>query len=128
MNKKLGIILLFVGAYVVLLGGLFWNMSAPEGNCKDYDWVWGVLGGIIIASGAALSIKKNLLAYLGFGLDIGGVVFSILIVFLKGVAVEKYFSPWMFIGSIVAALGTTVAIIFHISDAERVKKYGPTLM
>lgn len=128
MNKKLGIILLFVGAYVVLLGGLFWNMSAPEGNYKDYDWVWGVLGGIIIAGGAALTIKKNLLAYLGMALDVGGVLFSILIVFLKGVAVEKYFSPWIFVGAIVAAIGTVIAVVFHISEANREKKYGKTLM
>ena len=134
MNKKLGIILLFAGAYIVLLGGLFWNMSAPatppDGymHYNVYDWFWGLSAGIVIAIGAALAIKKDLLfGSLGFGIAAAGVAYSIVIVII-GRAKEAYFSYWILIGAIVAAAGVVIGLIFHLRDVARLKKYGPTLM
>lgn len=134
MNKKLGIILLFAGAYVVLLGGLFWNMSAPatapEGyhHYNVYDWFWGMSAGVVIAGGAALAIKKDLwLGMGGFILAALGVAYSIGIV-IFGRAKEAYFSYWILIGAIVAAAGVVIGIIYHLRDYARFKKYGPTLM
>ena len=134
MNKKLGIILLFAGAYVVLLGGLFWNMTAPgtapEGyhHYNVYDWFWGLSAGIVIAGGAAIAIKKQLLfGLLGFGLAALGVGYSIGIV-IFGKLKEAYFSYWILIGAIIAAVGVVIGVIYHLRDAARLRKYGPTLM
>lgn len=127
MNKKLGIILLFAGAYVVLLGGLFWNMSAPKNSYNVYDWFWGLSAGVVIACGAALALKKNFLGYIGFGVAVLGIIYSIIIVSI-GAAKEGYFSYWILIGAVAAAVGVIIGVIFHIRDAVRLKKYGPTLM
>lgn len=133
MNKKLGLILLFAGAYVVLLGGLFWNMSAPSNppagyhHYNVYDWFWGLSAGIVIACGAGLALKKNFIGLIGFGVAAAGVAYSIGVVFI-GLAKEAYFSYWILIGAIIAALGVVIGIIFHLRDAARLRKYGPTLM
>lgn len=127
MSKKLGLILLFAGAYVVLLGGLFWNMSAPAGRYNVYDWFWGLSAGVVIACGAGLALRKDFLGLVGFGLAVLGIIYSIVIIAV-GTAKESYFSVWLLIGAIVAAIGVVVGVIFHIRDAVRFKKYGPTLM
>ena len=128
MNKKLGIGLLLVGAYVVVLGGLFWNMTAPEGSYNVYDWFWGLSAGVVIAVGAALAMKKNLIFGLaGAGLALLGVVYSIVIVFV-GQAKEGYFSIWILLGAILAAIGGALTIFFSIKDHNREKVYGKTLM
>ena len=134
MNKKLGIILLFAGAYIVLLGGLFWNMTAPgtapEGyhHYNVYDWFWGLSAGIVIAGGAAIAMKKQLLlGLLGFGLSALGVAYSIGII-IFGKLKEAYFSYWILIGAAVALAGVIIGVIYHLRDVARFKKYGPTLM
>lgn len=127
MNKKLGLILLFAGAYVVLLGGLFWNMSAPAGKYNVYDWFWGLSAGIVIACGAGLALKKNVIGLAGFGLAIVGIVYSIIILAI-GSAKESYFSVWILIGAILSTFGVIIGVLFHLRDAARLKKYGPTLM
>ena len=127
MNKKLGLILLFAGAYVVLLGGLFWNMSAPAGKYNVYDWFWGLSAGIVIACGAGLALKKNVIGLVGFGLAVVGIVYSIIIL-VVGSAKESYFSVWILIGAILSIFGVIIGVLFHLRDAVRLKKYGPTLM
>ncbi len=128
MNKKLGIGLLLVGAYVVVLGGLFWNMSAPEGSYNVYDWFWGLSAGVVIAVGAALAMKKNLIFGLsGAVVALLGVVYSIVVVFV-GKSKEGYFSIWILIGAILALLGGIMTIFFAIKDHNREKVYGKTLM
>lgn len=128
MNKKLGIGLLLVGAYVVVLGGLFWNMSAPENSYNVYDWFWGLSAGVVIAVGAALAMKKNLIFGLaGSGVAILGVVYSIVIVFV-GKANEGYFSIWILLGAIISAIGAALAILFSFKDHKREQVYGKTLM
>ena len=127
MNKKLGLILLFAGAYVVLLGGLFWNMSAPAGKYNVYDWFWGLSAGIVIACGAGLALKKNVIGLAGFGLAIVGIVYSIIILAI-GSAKESYFSVWILVGAILSTFGVIIGVLFHLRDAARLKKYGPTLM
>lgn len=125
MNKKTGLILMFVGAYVILLGGLFWNMSAKIHN--DYDWFWGLSAGVAVACGAALALRKDILAYPGFALVAAGVAYSIVIV-IVGKLQENYFSVWMVVGAAISVVGLVLGIIFHIRDAVRTKKYGPTLL
>lgn len=133
MSKKLGVILLFVGAYIILLGGLFWNMSLPKptpdgafaGNV--YDWVWGITCGIIVAGGAALCIKKNWLCLLGLGVCAIGLVCSILVTII-GASREAYTSVWIIIGSILVALGIVVTTVFYFKEAAHIKKHGAILM
>ncbi len=133
MNKKLGIILMFVGAYVILLGGLFWNMSLPDPTPEGYyagnvyDWFWGVSAAIVIAIGAALSLKKNFLCPIGCGITLLGVGYSLAIVFV-GSAKEAYFSYWILIGAILAIASIVITVIFYIKEADHIKKHGPILM
>ena len=119
---------MFVAAYVVLLGGLFWNMSLPqsvEGNV--YDWIWGVSAGIVIAVGAALATKKNFLCLIGNGIALLGVAYSIVVV-IVGKAKESYLSPWILIGAIIGLAGVVISTIFYFKEAEHIKKHGPILM
>lgn len=133
MNKKLGLILMFVGAYIVLLGGLFWNMSLPiptpegvhPGNV--YDWFWGVSAGIVICTGAALAIKRNKLCLLGCLISLIGVAYSIGIL-IVGNNVEGYFSPFLLIGAVVTILATIITFIFYFREATHIKKHGQILM
>ena len=128
MNNKLGLILLFAGAYVVLLGGLFWNMSTSADVHKVYDWFWGLSAGVVIACGAGLAIKKNILGIVGIIVALAGVVYSLFVLIYIGLVKESYFSYWILIGAAVAAAGAVIALIYHIRDAVRLKKYGPTLI
>lgn len=133
MNKKLGIILLFVGAYVILLGGLFWNMSiAAKGSeyaslTKPYDWFWGLSAGIVVAIGAALALKKNFLCLIGVLIAVLGFAYSIgIIVF--GVMKVDYFSIWILIGAILTFLGAMITTLFYFVEKARIEKYGKTLL
>lgn len=133
MNKKLGIILLFVGAYVVLLGGLFWNMSISSmgievaEKVKPYDWFWGLSAGVIIACGAALALKKNFLCLIGVLISVIGFAYAIgILVF--GVTKFNYFSVWILIGAILSILGSIVTTLFYFVEKARIEKYGKTLL
>lgn len=133
MNKKLGIILLFVGAYVVLLGGLFWNMSISSmgievaEKVKPYDWFWGLSAGVIIACGAALALKKNFLCLIGVLISVIGFAYAIgILVF--GVTKFNYFSIWILIGAILSILGSIVTTLFYFVEKARIEKYGKTLL
>ena len=104
--------------------------TAPDGyhHYNVYDWFWGLSAGIVIACGAALAIKKDLLlGLLGFILAALGSAYSIGIV-IFGKMKEAYFSYWILIGAIVAIVGIVIGIIYHLRDHARLKKYGPTLM
>ena len=61
MSKKLGVILLFVGAYITLIAGLIWVMhfSTPEQQalCKPYDWAYGLGIAVVLVIGAVFSAK-----------------------------------------------------------------------
>lgn len=133
MNKKLGIILLFVGAYVVLLGGLFWNMSISSmgievaEKVKPYDWFWGLSAGVIIACGAALALKKNFLCLIGVLISVIGFAYAIgILVF--GVTKFNYFSVWILIGAILSILGSIITTLFYFVEKARIEKYGKTLL
>ena len=133
MNKKLGLILMFVAAYTILLGGLFWNMSLPNptpagahaGNV--YDWFWGVSAGVVIAVGAALAIKRNPLCLLGCGITVVGTIYSVVILAI-GSSKEAYFSIWILLGAILAVISVIITVIFYFKEADHIKKHGPILM
>ena len=132
MNKKLGLILMFVAAYIVLLGGLFWNMSVPKlpdgtSNCNVYDWFWGVSAGIVIACGAGLALYRNPLCLVGCGVSVLGAAYSI-VIFFVGSAEENYQSFWMIIGAILCLIAVVITIIFYFKEADHIKKHGKILM
>lgn len=61
MSKKLGIAIVFIGAYLGLLGSLTWLMCAPlelERYIGLTDWLYGLLVSIALIVGAALSFKR----------------------------------------------------------------------
>ena len=128
---------MFVSAYVILLGGLFWNMSLPQSTEETiaagiypgnvYDWFWGVSAGIVIAAGAALATKKNYLCLIGNGISLLGVAYSIGILAV-GKAKENYLSIWILIGAIVCAVSIAITTVFYFKEAEHIKKHGPILM
>lgn len=133
MSKKLGIILTFIGAYVVLLGGLFWLMAftTPEQQAlvKPYDWVWGLLVAIVILVGGILSCKPYILGFIGCGVELIGVVGGVLVLLYgKVFTTENYLSPLVLAGTIITAIGFTITLVFHIKDTDKLLKYGKTLM
>lgn len=133
MNKKLGIILMFVAAYIVLLGGLFWNMSLPKeipagavhGNV--YDWFWGLSAGVVMACGAALCIKKNYLCLVGLGVNLIGTIYA-LVILIVGSSREAYFSPWILIGVIISAISIAITTLFYFKEAKHIKEHGNILL
>lgn len=124
---------MFVGAYVVLLGGLFWNMSLPNptpagahaGNV--YDWFWGVSAGVVIACGAALALRRDFLCLIGNAITLIGSAYSLAILFI-GKAKEAYFSVWILIGAIVSLASIVITVIFYFKELDQIKKHGPILM
>lgn len=133
MNKKLGIILMFVAAYIVLLGGLFWNMSLPKeipagavrGNV--YDWFWGLSAGVVMACGAALCIKRNYLCLVGLGVNLIGTIYA-LVILIVGSSREAYFSPWILIGVIISAISIAITTLFYFKEAKHIKEHGNILL
>lgn len=64
ISKKFGIAVVFIGAYLGLLGSLTWSMCAPQSLSSlitIHDWLYGLLISIFIVIGAALSFKKPLI-------------------------------------------------------------------
>ena len=126
MSKKLGIILLFVGAYITLIGGLVWNMhfNTPELQelNKPYDWVWGLGIAILLVIGSVLAAKGYIMGFIGIGLSVVGLVLDILLL-AYGVR-ETYFSVVVLVGAIFTAVGIVVTTIFHIVQMRKIAKYG----
>lgn len=131
MSKKLGLAFMFVGAYITILGGLFFLMhfygdAYPE-KPADYSWVWGVLTGIIIVIGACLACKKYAAGFVGFGVSILGAAATMFVAFYF-LATFNYLSPILMTGAICTLFGSVVGIIFHAISSVKAKKYGESLL
>ena len=130
MNKKLGVILLFIGAYITLIAGLVWVMhfSTPEQQalCKPYDWVYGLGIAILLVIGSVLSAKGYITGFIGIGISAVGIVLDF--VLLAYGLREKFLSVPLLIGTIVSIIGIVITIIFHLIDMKRIAKYGNSLM
>lgn len=131
MSKKLGLAFLFVGAYITILGGLFFLMhfygAEFEVKPNDYDWVWGVGTGIVTMIGAVLACKKYATGYVGFGIAALGVAatFTVAFIFLNKF---NYLSPILIIGAILSTAGIVIGVIFHAIITAKAKKYGESLL
>lgn len=131
MSKKLGVILMFIGAYTTLVGGLVWVMHFPNAQIgtvvKPYDWAWGLITAVILVIGTVVSAKGYILGFIGFGISLIGVAGNIWLL-SYGATQEGYLSPIVLIGTIVFALGFVIALIFHIQKMISIKKHGNTLL
>ena len=130
MSKKLGVILLFVGAYITLIAGLVWVMhfSTPEQQalCKPYDWVWGLGIAIILVIGSVLSAKGYISGFIGLGITLVGIILDF-VLFGYGLK-EQFFPTLLLIGTIFSIVGFVVTFIFHIVNMKKIAKYGNSLM
>ena len=131
MSKKLGIILMFVGAYATLIGGLTWVMHFDPKEIgttfQPYDWVWGLIVAVIMVIGAVLALKGYILGLIGMGINaigLGGGIW--LLVF--GITKQSYLSPLVLAGVILTAAGLVIALIFHIVRMISISKHGNTLL
>ncbi len=132
MNKKFGLVLLFVGVYATLIGGLVWVMHFSQNAetsslCKPYDWVWGVLIAIVLVIGTVMSGRGYIFGLIGLGIVAIGLGLDIyLLVF--GITQQNFLSPLILIGIVATALGFTWCLIAHILEMKRIAKHGRTLL
>ena len=130
MSKKLGVILLFVGAYITLIAGLVWvmNFSTPEQQalCKPYDWAYGLGIAIILVIGSVLSTKGYISGFIGLGITAVGIVLDF-VLFGYGLK-EQFFPTLLLIGTIVSIVGFVITFIFHIVNMKKIAKYGNSLL
>ena len=130
MSKKLGVILLFVGAYITLIAGLVWvmNFSTPEQQalCKPYDWAYGLGIAIILVVGSVLSAKGYISGFIGLGITAVGIVLDF-VLFGYGLK-EQFFPTLLLIGTIVSIVGFVITFIFHIVNMKKIAKYGNSLL
>ena len=130
MSKKLGVILLFVGAYITLIAGLIWVMhfSTPEQQalCKPYDWAYGLGIAIILVVGSVLSAKGYISGFIGLGITAVGIVLDF-VLFGYGLK-EQFFPTLLLVGTIVSIVGFVITFIFHIVNMKKIAKYGNSLL
>ena len=130
MSKKLGVILLFIGAYITLIAGLVWVMHfvTPEQQalCKPYDWVYGLGIAVLLVIGSVFSAKGYISGFIGIGISIVGIVLDF--VLLGYGLTEQYFSVPLLIGTIVSIAGVVITTIFHIFEMKKIAKYGNSLL
>jgi drug/metabolite transporter (DMT)-like permease len=131
MSKKLGLCLMFVGAYITILGGLFFLMhffgAQYQIKPKDYEWVWGLITGIVMCIGSVFATKKNEWGYVGFGIHIVGIIASV-VVLIYGATEYDYLSPFILIGIILSVIGLAISVTFHIINDIKRRKYGESLL
>ena len=130
MNKRLGVILLFAGAYITLIAGLVWVMHfvTPEQQalCKPYDWVYGLGIAILLVIGSVFAAKGYISGFIGIGISVIGIILDFV---LLGYGLsEKYLSIPLLIGTIISIVGVIITTVFHILDMKRIAKYGNSLM
>lgn len=131
MSKKLGLALLFVGAYTILLGGLFFLMAfygdSHPVKPDDWEWIEGVGAAIVICIGAVLACKKYAAGYVGIGIAAAGAVLTA-VVMVYGIVKFNFLSPLFAIGEGLTIAGIVVTLIFHIINTAKAKKYGESLL
>ncbi len=131
MSKKLGIILMFAGAYATLIGGLTWVMHFDPkligSTVQPYDWAWGLIVAVIMVIGAVFAIKGYILGLIGMGINAIGLAGGIWLL-LFGITKQSYLSPLVLVGVILTAAGLVIALIFHIVRMINISKHGNTLL
>ena len=120
-----------IGAYLVLLSGLFWVMhfTTPEMKelVKDYDWVWGLGIAIILIIGAVFGAMNYIMGYIGCGISAVGIGLGIWLL-IYGVTQEQFLSPLLLAGLICCTAGAVIAAIFNTLRVIRISKHGNSMM
>ena len=131
MSKKLGIILLFAGAYITLIAGLLWVMPFTSEQVQHpwfapHDWAYGLGIAIILIIGAVFAAKGYISGFIGIGITAVGIAldFVLLAYGLK----ENYFSVVLLVGIIFSIVGVAVTTVFHILNMRKIAKYGNSLL
>lgn len=133
MKKSIGLALLYIGAYITLLGGLFYMMhfygASWEGKPqpKDYEWVWGFLVAVGILIGTVLAGKRNVMGFVGFGFALVASGFDIWLL-IYGITSFNFLSPFILVGTIFSLLGVVLGLISHVIATIKAKKYGESLL
>lgn len=131
MSKKLGIILMFVGAYATLIGGLTWVMHfttiEQQALVRPYDWVWGLIVAVIIVIGAVFAAKGYILGIIGMAIAAIGLAGDIWLL-LFGITQQQYLSPLVLTGTILTGAGLVITIVFHVIRMIQISKHGNTLL
>jgi hypothetical protein len=131
MNKKLGIILMSVGAYTILIGGLVWIMHFSDATSQSlvnpWDWIWGLMIGIYLIICTVFASKGYIIGLIGHGLAVIGIgcTFALL---AYGVLVENYLSIVVLLGLICSIAGLVISLVFHIINMIRISKHGNSLL
>ena len=120
MSKKLGLCLMFVGAYITILGGLFFLMHF-------FGAQYQIITGIVMCIGSVFATKKNEWGYVGFGIHIVGIIASV-VVLIYGATEYDYLSPFILIGIILSVIGLAISVTFHIINDIKRRKYGESLL
>lgn len=145
MSKKIGLILMFAGAYATLISGLTWVMNFTGINqdlVSPYEWAWGLIIAVVGFCGAAIACKNYIMGFIGLGIYAGGLVGHIILLVdyigkfstLNGTlhsSGEPYSYPFpvfTFIAFIVSALGFAVCLFFHIKKIIYIKNHGNSLL
>ena len=131
MSKKLGIILMFVGGYTTLIGGLTWVMNfvtiEQQALVRPYDWAWGLITSIILIIGCVVASKGYILGLIGFGIELLGIAGNIWLISF-GISQQNFFPVIVFVGTIISATGLVVGLIFHILRMVNISKHGNSLL
>ena len=131
MSKKLGIILMFAGAYATLIGGLTWVMHfttiEQQALVRPYDWVWGLIVAVIIVIGTVFATKGYILGLIGMGIAAIGLAGDIWLL-LFGITQQQYLSPLVLAGTILTGVGLVITLIFHVIRMIQISKHGNTLL
>lgn len=131
MNKKLGVILLFAGAYITLIAGLIWTLPFTSEQIqnpwfKPHDWVYGLGIAIILIIGSVFAAKGYISGFIGLGISVVGIILDF--VLLSYGLREGYFSVTLLVGAIISIAGLIITTIFHLINMKKIAKYGNSLM
>lgn len=131
MSKKLGVILMVIGAYLVLLSGLFWVMhfTTPEMKelVKDSDWALGVGVAIVLIIGAVFGAMNYIMGYIGCGITVVGIGLGVWLLFY-GIVQEQFLSPLLLIGLVCCLVGVIIALVFNTLRVIRISKHGNSML
>ncbi len=132
MKKRLGLIFLFAGSYLTLIGGLVWVMhfsgSADTSSlCRPYDWVWGVITAVILIIGTVMSIKGYIFGLIGLAIVLIGIAGNIWLLFF-GLLEQEFLSPLVLFGTNFVLFGFIWTLIAHIKKMIKIAKHGHSLL
>lgn len=122
---------MYVGAYIVLLAGLFWVMSFTtideQQFVRPFDWVWGLGIAIVLLIGTVCASKGYILGIIGFSIEFIGLALCVWL-FVFGVSKQHFVSVPLIIGFSINLLGFIISLVYHILGMIKIAKHGNSLL